>query len=207
MTLEHSELDPDQDQDNGKEGLSARMKSLEGAIALEREIVRNLRDRVVVLEIAAKWVESQRESENYPLRISRLLWTPCYTDQAPRLNVFHLNDDLERRSFLATLYLGYGTAGIVAATNHVWSTLAEPKASRVEAIGRLAGVTGRSIRTIRHVLEKFLNEADLISERALLDKQYCNKSEEGKRSCPLNCLLVEKTLGSHFDRYSTVLNG
>jgi hypothetical protein len=194
-------------QDEQLRQLHMKLGQLESALGHQADVIQSLQKRLEVIEAAMKGSRHHCKRAADPLNFLGLLWTPFHGDPAPLLNSFPLTNDLGRRSFLATLYWAYQKGGIIAATNHVWDCLEEPKAVKAKQIGNFVGVAGRSKSAIRHALERFLQDTASIQVPDLPDKQLDQSFEEWNDECILHFQQLERHLNVYLVRYSIALNG
>lgn len=63
-------------------------------------------------------------------------------------------------AFLWTLWESYQEAGLLMAVNHLWDSLATPRARRACAMAAALGVTGEGRQALLQVLSRFLDQAN-----------------------------------------------
>ena len=183
-----------------------QLRHLNNVVTHLQNFTEDLAQRLAILE-AQQLSKDQQLPDRDPLNLLDLLWTPYNLDEVPLLNTFPLQNDLGRRSFLATLYWAYQHGGILAATNHVWASLADPKVTRANRIGKAAGVSGRGKAAIRHTLERFLEETRKLPVPDLPDRRDFESFEDWNKMCIKHFQSLQLSLNLFLIRYSTALNG
>lgn len=79
-------------------------------------------------------------------------------EEAPALSDFDLSDQQGRFGFLWALFSHHYRHGLFLAVQHVWASLARPKAVRCQIMAQRLGLPGTGKTAIKNVLAAFLQE-------------------------------------------------
>ena len=186
--------------------VQVQLRHLNNVVKHMQAFTEDLAQRLAMLEMRQS-SKDPKSHDRDPLNPLGLLWTPHDLGEVPLLHTFPLQNDLGRRSFLATLYWAYQQGGILAATNHVWASLADPKATRANRIGKAAGVSGRGKAAIRHTLERFLEEARKLRVPDPPERKDFESFDDWNNMCIKHFQSLQLSLNLLLVRFSTALNG
>lgn len=81
-----------------------------------------------------------------------------WAEEAPALTDFDLGDQAGRLGFLYALFMHHYRHGLLMAVNHVWASLARPKAVRCQIMAQALKLPGTGKVALKNVLAAFLQE-------------------------------------------------
>lgn len=82
-----------------------------------------------------------------------------WEEPPPALTDFNLRDKEGRIGFLYALFMHHYRHGLLLAVNHVWASLARPKAVRCQIMAQALNLPGAGKVALKNVLAAFLEEA------------------------------------------------
>ena len=121
------------------------------------------------------------------------------------LTSFRLHSEEGRQAFLREFY-NVGWDWLFQAVNHVWSSLAAPKALRCTRMGAVAGTGGTGKSALVKVLAKFLHEA-LESITPIPPRADYDNLEAWHEASMLTWHTDEARLQILLQTYANILNG
>jgi hypothetical protein len=129
-------------------------------------------------------------------------------DTSVPLTHHRLNTADGRQAFLWSLYWDHQQDGLVTAVQHVWRSLAEPRAVRCERMAASLGLPGRGRRALRKVLERFLQQMTYeVDVPDLPARAAYDDFDEWNRDCLRYFAAVQARFDAVIDRYEAVLDG
>jgi hypothetical protein len=129
------------------------------------------------------------------------------TATPPTLNSFNLGTSGGRFDFLWRLS-EMGEPGLLPATSHVWSLLAEPVALRATLMAATAKVAGKGKPGLLNVLKQFLADFEAETDPPPLpERMNFTTSEEWNEAVAWHFEFGEQAIVSVIERYSAILNG
>lgn len=81
-----------------------------------------------------------------------------WDEEAPSLTDFDLSGQAGRLGFLCALFMHHYRQGLLMAVNHVWASLARPKAVRCQIMAQALKLPGTGKVALKNVLAAFLEE-------------------------------------------------
>lgn len=139
-------------------------KAAEACTLLET-IAAKLLEGIKAIPDAALLPEPVRRSESSDGRGRQAAMPPQDTptvpweEPPPALTDFNLSDREGRLGFLWALFMHHYRHGLLLAVNHVWASLARPKATRCQIMAQRLKLPGAGKVALKNVLAAFLKEA------------------------------------------------
>lgn len=129
-------------------------------------------------------------------------------EEAPGLTDFDLSDQAGRLGFLYALFMHHYRHGLLMAVNHVWASLARPKAVRCQIMAQALKLPGTGKVALKNVLAAFLDEALYgVDFPPLPDAADFPDSAAWNDACTQHFDGINAQFGAIYDRYEAILDG
>lgn len=126
----------------------------------------------------------------------------------PALSDFDLSDKDGRLGFLSALFHFHYRHGLLMAVNHVWSSLARPKAVRCQIMAQALKLSGTGKAALKNVLAAFLQETLYgVDFRPLPDLGAYPDSAAWNAACTQHFDGINAQFDAIYHRYEAILDG
>lgn len=164
--------------------------------------------RRVLEAIAAKLLARIVMSETPGVPSSGDELTALWEEPPPALADFDLKDRDGRLNFLWALFHHHYRHGLFLAVQHVWASLARPKAARCQIMAQRLRLTGTGKTALKNVLAAFLQEMLYgVDFPALPNLSSYSDSVSWNAACQAHFASINRSFEIIVRRYEAVLDG
>lgn len=131
-----------------------------------------------------------------------------FEDAPPALTAFDMSEQEGRQGFLWALFHHHYRNGLLMAVNHVWASLARPRAVRCQVMAQRLKRPGTGKVALKNVLAAFLEEALYgVDFPPLPDLSGYPDSAAWHAACQQHFAIIDAKFEAIVGRYEAVLDG